>query len=174
MKVQELMSTDIATCSPNDMLNHAAQIMWEHDCGAVPVVDAESHVVGMLTDRDICMAAYTTGKPLWEISVSSACAHAVLSCKLNDSIKTAENVMRNAQVRRLPVVDEEGKLYGMLSLGDLAIHVHKPRLRANGLSYESIAMTLAAISEPAAERVEPLAPPAPPEPVVTAPATAPA
>jgi CBS domain-containing protein len=134
------------------MLERAAQIMWEHDCGAVPVVDADSHVVGMITDRDVCMASYTQGRPLWQIPVSSACSHTVYSCLLTDSVQSAEKLMRTTQVRRLPVVDAEGKLWGLISLGDLALHVHRPGRRSDGLSYESIATTLAAISERPAER----------------------
>jgi CBS domain-containing protein len=152
MKVQELMSSDVVTCRPDDMLERAAQIMWEHDCGAVPVVDAESHVVGVITDRDVCMASYTQGRPLWQIPVSTACSHTVYSCTLSDSVQNAEKLMRTTQVRRLPVVDTEGKLWGVISLGDLAQHVHRPGRKADGLSYESVASTLAAVSQPPAER----------------------
>ena len=148
MNVQELMSTDVKSCHMNDPLDRAAQIMWEHDCGAVPVLDDDSRVVGMLTDRDICMASYTQGRLLARIPVSSACAHAVHSCKMTDSLQTAENIMRMAQVRRIPVVDDEGKLRGMLSLGDLALHLHRPGRKTDGLSYQSVAQTLAAISKP--------------------------
>ena len=63
MKVHEIMSTDLATCQSEDTLNCAAQIMWERDCGVVPILDQGSRVIGMLTDRDICMAAYTQGRP---------------------------------------------------------------------------------------------------------------
>ena len=61
MKVGDLMTKDVKACSQHDSLNRAAQLMWENDCGSVPVVDSDSKVVGMLTDRDICMAAYTKG-----------------------------------------------------------------------------------------------------------------
>ena len=151
MKVGEIMSIDLETCRADDTLNRAAQIMWEHDCGVVPVLDDESRVIGMLTDRDICIAAYTQGCPLWQISVSSACSRSVHACKLNDSLQTAEATMRAAQVHRVPVVDDDGKIYGIVSLGDLARHAHKPRQKADGLSYESIASTLAAISQPVSE-----------------------
>jgi CBS-domain-containing membrane protein len=146
MHVHELMSTDVETVRLDDNLNRATQIMWERDCGSVPVLDAESRVVGMLTDRDVCIAAYTQGLPLSQIPVSSACAHIVQSCKMSDSLQTAENIMGAAQIHRLPVVDDDGKLRGIVSLGDLAQHVHRPGRRPNGLSYESVARTLAAIS----------------------------
>lgn len=146
MKIEELMSTNVQTCRPDDSVAGAAQIMWEYDCGAVPVVDAESRVVGMLTDRDICIAAYTQGRPLSQIAVSSACSRVVHVCHLNDSLQAAETLMGTAQIRRVPVVDDQGKLRGVLSLGDLAEHVHRPGRRADGLGYESVARTLAAVS----------------------------
>ena len=147
MKVQEMMSTRVETCRAGDTLERAARLMWETDCGVIPVVDDESRVVGMVTDRDVCMAAYTQGKPLWQIPVSTACSSKVYACKLNDSLQTAENLMRVAQVRRLPVVDEDGQLWGLVSLGDLAQHVHRGGGNPDGLSYASIALTLAAISQ---------------------------
>jgi CBS domain-containing protein len=151
MKVEEMMSTRVETCRLGDSLERAAQLMWDTDCGVVPVIDDESRVVGMVTDRDVCMAAYTQGKPLGQIPVSSACSRKVYCCKLNDSLQTAENLMRVAQVRRLPVVDEDGQLWGLVSLGDLAQHVHRGGGSPDGLSYASIALTLAAISQFPAE-----------------------
>jgi CBS domain-containing protein len=148
MHVQEIMSTDVATVHPDDDLNYVAQIMWERDCGAVPVIDSESRVVGMVTDRDVCMAVYTQGRLLSQIPVSSACVRTVRTCKLTDSLQTVEMLMSAGQIRRLPVVDEEGKLRGVISLGDLAEHIHRPGRKADGLSYESLARTLAAISRP--------------------------
>ena len=71
MKVQEAMTRNVAACGVRDMLNRAAQLMWECDCGSVPVVDEAGNVCGMITDRDICMAAYTQGLPLDQILVRS-------------------------------------------------------------------------------------------------------
>ena len=71
-RVREVMTKDVLTCSVSDRLNRAAQLMWESDCGCIPIVEEHGMLVGMLTDRDICMAAYTSGKPLSEISVTSA------------------------------------------------------------------------------------------------------
>jgi CBS domain-containing protein len=152
MKVEEIMSTHVETVRMGDSLERAAQLMWEADCGVVPVIDDESKVVGLITDRDVCMAAYTQGRPLWQMQVSSACSHKVYACRLNDSLQIVENLMRVAQVRRLPVVDEGGQLWGIVSLGDLAQHVHRGGGAPDGLSYASVALTLAAISQPASER----------------------
>jgi CBS domain-containing protein len=152
MKVEEIMSTRVETVRMSDSLERAAQLMWEADCGVLPVIDDETHVVGLITDRDICMASYTQGKPLWQMMVSSACSRKVYACRLNDSLQIVENLMRVAQVRRLPVVDESGLLWGMVSLGDLAQHVHRGGGAPDGLSYASVALTLAAISQPPSEQ----------------------
>ena len=74
MKVEQLMTMNPSSCHPEDTMQQAARIFWEHDCGCAPVTDHDAHVVGMITDRDVCMAAYTQGKPLTELSVASAMA----------------------------------------------------------------------------------------------------
>jgi len=120
MQVKDLMTHDVRTCSATDSLSRAAQIMWETDCGCVPVVDDRASVVGMVTDRDICMAAYTQGRTLADMTVASAASSNVVTVRENDTLHRAETLMRDAQVRRLAVVDAEGQLVGLLSIGDLA------------------------------------------------------
>src|SRR5713101_3048515 len=139
MKVQEIMSIDLETCRADDTLSRAAQIMWDHDCGVVPVVDGEAHLVGMLTDRDVCMAAYTQGRPLSDIQVSSACSRMLCTCTLGDSVESVEELMSTARVRRIPVIDAEGKLCGIVSIGDLAQRIHESTRKSDGLSYQDIA-----------------------------------
>ncbi len=120
MQVKDLMTRDVRTCSLADSMNRAAQIMWETDCGCVPIVDEQTNVVGMITDRDICMAAYTQGRPLAEMPVESAASRDVVTVRETESLHRAEALMRGAQVRRLAVVDVHDRLVGLLSLGDLA------------------------------------------------------
>ncbi len=120
MNVEQIMNRDVKVCGPRDSLNRAAQIMWEHACGAVPVVDEKSRPVGFLTDRDVCMAAYTQGKPLVALRVDGAMARKVVSCRAEDDLNSAAQVMRQNRVRRLPVTDSHGTLVGLLSLDDLA------------------------------------------------------
>ncbi len=123
MKVEQLMTRNIETCRSDDRLNRAAQIMWEHDCGIVPVLAAGNgagHVVGMLTDRDICMAAYTQGRALGAIPVASAMSPQVYSCRPTDALAVALKVMETNQIHRLPVLDQHEQLVGMLSLADIA------------------------------------------------------
>jgi CBS domain-containing protein len=154
MNASELMTTDVKSCGVNDNLQRAAQIMWESDCGAVPVVDGDGRVVGIITDRDICMSAYTQGLPLWQIPVSSAMAKHVHGAREDDPIEAVEQLMRRTQVRRVPVLDREARLKGILSLNDLARHAHRSAGRkSNGLSGDSISQTLAAICQPRAASV---------------------
>jgi len=118
-RVEQLMCRNVATCRADDRLNVAAQIMWDRDCGVVPVTetgDDGERVVGILTDRDVCMAAYTQGLPLAEIPVSSAMSRRVEACAPTDALRDALRRMAAAQVHRLPVVDALGRLVGLLSL----------------------------------------------------------
>lgn len=144
--VGTLMKTDVRTCAPSDPLNSAAQIMWESDCGIVPVVSEAGALVGVLTDRDICMAAYTQGRPLWACSVGHAMSEQVYSCSPDDTIEKAAGIMAERQVRRLPVTAPSGRLLGILSLADIARQV-----KALGISSPRwcslLATTLGAISE---------------------------
>jgi CBS domain-containing protein len=122
-RVEQLMSRTVATCRPEDRLDAAARIMWERDCGVVPVTvadDGRERVVGMVTDRDACMAAFTQGRSLGDITVKSVMCPEVRACGPKDSIRTALRVMETGQVHRLPVVDEDGHLVGVLSLADVA------------------------------------------------------
>ncbi|MBL8857643.1 MAG: CBS domain-containing protein [Planctomycetes bacterium] len=120
MKVEDLMTRDVVSCGPGDSVSHAAQLMWEHDCGIVPIVDSERRPIGLITDRDACMAGFTTGRALNDIRVGDVMSQSVRVCKLRDSLEAAETAMRQARVRRVPIVDEDGHLIGILSLNDLA------------------------------------------------------
>ncbi len=158
MKVNELMVREVRSVAAGDSLAEAARIMWEHDCGCVPVVDQELHVVGMLTDRDICMAAYTQGVSLHEGRVTSAMSRRLYWCEPEDSVAAAEKIMREMQVRRLPVIDREGHLVGIFSLNDIARRAARERGgRAPREVRESeLGVLLTALSQPR-HRARPLA-----------------
>lgn len=138
-QVGEIMSRSVATCRPEEPLHRAAQLMWERDCGCIPVVDSAGKVAGFITDRDICMAAYTRGKSLSEVPIGEVMSRKVVTCRSDEPIAVAEAMMRSHQVRRLPVVDN-GRVVGLLSLNDLALAIDRHRASA-----ESVAETLAAI-----------------------------
>jgi CBS domain-containing protein len=124
----------------------AAQIMWEHDCGVVPVVDAERRVVGIVTDRDLCMAAYTKGLALARMRVVDAMQAPVFCCREEDLPDAIHEAMRTHQVRRIPVVDDSRRLVGMVSLNDLALDADAAEGAARTRRITEVAETLAAIS----------------------------
>ncbi len=128
MTVDELMTPTVVTCAPDDTLNRAAQLLWERDCGCLPVV-ADGSLIGMLTDRDICMAAYTKGRALHEIRVDEIMSTDVKSCIRTDSIEAVQTLMQMHQLRRVPVVDQD-KLIGIISLTDLRIRPVEATLAA--------------------------------------------
>lgn len=142
--VRQLMSTDLKTCSPEDSLHTAAQLLWNHDVGAVAVVNA-GRVVGMITDRDVCMAAFHQGRPLHEIQVSSTMAKQLRTITPDDQLEDAMRLMSEHQLRRLPVVDTQGRLKGMLSLADLARESIKPKAKAQP---KTVLETFAAVCQP--------------------------
>lgn len=151
MNASELMTKAVQSCRAEDNLQRAVQLMWEHDCGVVPVVDGENRAIGMITDRDVAVAAYTQGRALWQIPVSTAMAKQVHGVREDDDLEAIETLMRRARVRRVPVLDAAGKLKGILSLNDLARHFHRSAGRkGDGLRGASIAQTLAAVCEPRA------------------------
>jgi CBS domain-containing protein len=149
MKVQELMTRNVVTCRAGDDLNRAAHLMWEGDCGVVPVVDGEGRVIGIVTDRDACMSAYTRGARLCDIRVEDAMSKQVSFCSPDASVPTAMTMMKEARVRRMPVIDNAGKLVGLVSLNDLAREAYRQRknLRDSALAVD-VADMLAVICDP--------------------------
>ena len=149
MKVKDVMVGTVVTCSANDDLNRAAQIMWENDCGIVPVVEADDYLVGVISDRDALMSAYTRGLPLTEIRVGDVMSRTLKSCRPDEDASVLGTSMRSQRVRRLPVVNALGRLVGIVSLSDLARRAAIERGSASkGMSLESVAETLASVSQP--------------------------
>ncbi len=143
MKASQLMTTHPATCRSTDSLERAAQLMRVCDIGYVPVVDGDDQICGVITDRDICLAALAQGKALREISVSAAMSDDVVTACEDDDIETVERSMRDSQVRRIPVIDEACHPVGVISLNDIALAYQQARLPAG-----EVASTLAAICQP--------------------------
>jgi CBS domain-containing protein len=120
MKVREIMTPDVKSCSLDTNLASAAEIMWRYDCGALPVTDGGGSVVGMITDRDICIAAATRSRAEGDIAVKEVLSKPLRACSPTDDIRTAMETMKTQQLRRLPVVDNDGRLSGIVSLHDIA------------------------------------------------------
>jgi CBS-domain-containing membrane protein len=150
------MTRQVQSCRPDDTLERAAQLMWDHDCGSLPVCsgDGAATAVGMITDRDIAMCAMFHPKPLRELPVSEAMSRQLRVCRPGDSLAEAEKTMRDAKIRRLPVVDQEGRLVGLISLADLAQEAARERTaNAQEITETEVGDTLAAICEPTTHRL---------------------
>jgi CBS domain-containing protein len=146
MKVQDIMTADVESCDPQSDLAAAAMIMWKRDCGSVPVVDNERKVVGMITDRDICMALATRNKLAAAIKVGEVISGRVYACAPDDNIKDALEIMQSAQLRRLPVVADGGTLQGILSLNDVVLHSRRGQSKKH-ISHGDAMTTLKALAE---------------------------
>lgn len=143
MKISSLVRRRIMSCTIHDSLERAAQLMWEHDIGCLPVIDAQGHITGMITDRDVCMAAYTQGAPLCAIQVADVMAKQVYSCNEEVEVDAVEHTMRQHQIRRMPVIDDQGHPIGIISINDLARAASVGQLPAS-----EVGAALAAVSAP--------------------------
>jgi CBS domain-containing protein len=119
MRVEELMTKEVSTISRNETASVAGILMWNSACGSLPVVDESSCVVGMVTDRDICMAAVLRDRAPSTIIVAEVMSKSLHFASPKDSLTSAEDIMRLNQNRRLPVLDSERHLLGVLSLADV-------------------------------------------------------
>jgi CBS domain-containing protein len=149
MKVRDLMSSSVETCSPGTSLADAAMIMWRCDCGIVPVVEPGTRtVVGTITDRDVCMGLATSGLRATERTAQDVMARSPATVKSDDDVEVALGRMEEARVRRLPVLDPNGSLAGVLSVNDLVLATASAHGRGNSaLATEDVMRTLRGISE---------------------------
>jgi CBS domain-containing protein len=147
MKVQDIMTSDVQCCGPDTNLAAAAKMMWDSDCGALPVLNVRGQVKDMITDRDICMAAATKNRPPSDITVWETVSGRAYTCQISDDVHTALDIMRRERVRRLPVVDEEGILQGIVAINDFVLLAGDTKGgKAPAISYEDVVKTMKAIS----------------------------
>lgn len=142
-KVEELMTTHVAACTPGTSLASAAEMMWSADCGLIPVVE-DGKLCGVITDRDICIALGTRDRRASELCVSEVATQPVEACEPDSDVHAAMSKMRKARVRRIPVVNPEGGLQGMLTLNDLILAAER---KHGALDYEEVMNTLKAVSD---------------------------
>jgi CBS domain-containing protein len=146
MKVKTFMKSDVKTCHRGTNLAEAASILWDQDCGVLPVVDDARKVVGMISDRDICMAIVTKKRLASDIAVGEVISgNAIYTCSPEDQIDNALRTMQEHKVRRLPVANEGGEVCGILSINDVILAAD-PKGN-NGIKYEDAIKTLKAICE---------------------------
>lgn len=119
LQVAEVMTHDPVTVSPHASLNDAAHLLWTHEVSCLPVVGDDRRVLGILTDRDIAMCAYTQGRPLADLSVRLAMQAEVICAHASDELGAITDLMEQNRVRRMPVIDNTGGLIGIVSRGDI-------------------------------------------------------
>ena len=141
MNITDLMSRPPQTCRPDTDLGTIAKMMWDHDFGFVPVVDAAGRLAGVITDRDICIATATRHLLPERISAEQVMTAPVHACMTDDSVSDALTAMKEFRVRRLPVVDGNGQLQGVISMNDIALASDQKRKPTPG----EVVSTLAAI-----------------------------
>ena len=127
MTVKEVMQKAVATCSPETDLSAVVGIMRDRDCGFLPVLDSHGVAVGVVTDRDVCLAAGTKHRPLARVSVKETMSHPVFSCFADENLKTVLVTLAKHRVRRLPVLNKAGHLEGVLSIDDIVQAPHERR-----------------------------------------------
>mgnify|MGYP000851923208 CR=1 FL=1 len=157
MKVENAMTQPVHSVLPGTNLGEVIRVMWEKDCGIVPVVDEADQLIDVITDRDICIALGTHSCRPHQLVVGEMIRGNCYVAHPWEDLEVALHLMGERQVRRLPVVDKLGKLIGMLTLSDI-IRVANPALATEpgGVSYEQLIETMKQI----AARPFDLAPPA--------------
>ena len=121
MRVRHVMTKNPQCCVPSDAAPRAAGIMRDEDTGVVPVIDNEQSlkIVGVVTDRDLCMNVVAEGRDPATVAVETCMTKVVVTCSPNDSVAKATELMKDNQIRRVPVVDEQGRLQGIVAMADL-------------------------------------------------------
>jgi len=120
MKVREIMTTEPRTCAPGATLATAASLMWDGDCGILPIVE-DGKLVGVVTDRDMFIALATRNRLASQMRVREVATQTVATCEPEDDVHVALATMKNTRVRRLPVVGFAGTVLGVISMNDILL-----------------------------------------------------
>jgi CBS domain-containing protein len=145
MRVNDVMTRPVAYCSPETNLAAAVEILWNRDCGILPIVDARERVVGVITDRDICVALGTQNRMPSQVSAREIASGKVFSCKPEEELRKALAMMAEAKVRRLLVVDSTGKPQGILSIDDVVLRAETAGVKRDGLAPAELVSALKSV-----------------------------
>jgi CBS domain-containing protein len=139
MKVREVMSPNPVCCVPHNSAQQVAKILCEHNVGSIPVIENEQSrkLIGIITDRDLCCSVIVGGLDPMSTAIANFMTLSPVSCRDGDNLDECERAMQEHQIRRIPVVDGEGRCIGIVSQADLALK-EKP---------EKVSKTLAEISK---------------------------
>ena len=142
MRVDSIMTSDVVSCPSGATVLEAADVMRAFDRGAIPVVDDDRHLVGIVTDRDLVVRLAAADGPRWDAPVSACMTPDPSRCRPGDSVHEALATMRRTRAGRLPVVDDHGRLVGMLSINDVVLGAQNVRAGQDRVSYEQVMETL--------------------------------
>lgn len=145
MKVKDVMTPDAKAISINGNLAEAAREMWENDCGVLPIVKEDGKVVGMITDRDICMATAMRNEVPSRIPIGEVLNAVIFSAAPDDEVSDALKVMREHKVRRMPVLNADGELQGILSMNDIVLRAKGLNGKTPEIGYRDVVKTYQAI-----------------------------
>ncbi len=138
MLVRDLMRSSPASCAPGTNLAAVTERLWGCGCGALPVVDSAGKVLGIITDRDICVALGTRDRRPSQVTAGEVMSRGVVACRAEDEIHEALKIMGAKKVRRLPVLNGAGNLEGMLCMSDLILDARHTNGSRPQLSYEDV------------------------------------
>jgi CBS domain-containing protein len=144
MKVRQVMTRNAAFCGPESTLEEAAFLMRRHNCGFLPVVGDGGNVIGVITDRDVCIALGTRNRKPSDLRVWDVMPRKFFTCMEGDDVHCALKTLRCARIRRLPVIDRDGALVGVLSIDDIVLNAREHLLRKD-ISYADVENTYQAI-----------------------------
>ena len=143
MKVKEIMTQAAVCCGPETNVGKAVELLWERNVGMLPVVSNDGKLIGVVTDRDLCIAMGTRNRLPGDLTVGEVATRQVFVCKPDDDVHEALSIMSTKQIRRLPVVNNDGVPQGILSMDDLVVHSEVGKLRgACELSSEEVTQSL--------------------------------
>src|ERR1043165_911939 len=153
MKVKEVMTPNAKAIWLTGSLADASKLMWENDCGVLPIIKDGSKVIGLITDRDVCMAAAMRDRKPSGISVEEVMTGQVYAVNPEDNIDQALQLMQQHQIRRLPVINPEGELEGILSMNDIVLHAKPDAAAEDSIDYGDVVKTYQAICQHAVPAV---------------------
>jgi CBS domain-containing protein len=143
MKVKEIMTQAAVCCGQETNVGRAVELLWERNVGMLPVVSNDGKLIGIVTDRDLCIAMGTRNRLPGDLTVGEVAIRKVFTCKPDDDVHEALSIMSTKQIRRLPVVNNDGVPQGILSMDDLVVHSEVGKLRgACDLSSEEVTQSL--------------------------------
>ena len=130
MNCREVMTANPVCCLPTDTVSMAARVMRREDVGPVPVVNDEQskQLIGIVTDRDLAVRVVAEARDPNHTCVSDVMTTTIFACRPDDDLTSAINAMEEHQIRRIPVVDEDGRIVGIISEGDVAMRVYAPEM----------------------------------------------